>query len=194
MEWTTYALIAAGCLGTISLVMGLIDSLVWKRWEAQQRSQHLAWLEDEARAQRLLARSLRAELDEVRVAFEERFLDGYDKGFDDGLEQQPDRSAAFVDGYDEGHKDGHTDGYDHGFSDGYDMGYTAGRDGEHKYWTERAGDECDPFGLVRPEGAGDEPDNGDPAVIAAINGALAEAPEGCGKWGCRECYPDDEAM
>lgn len=186
MEWTTYVLIAAGCLGTISLVMGLIDSLVWKRWEREQRSQHLAWLEDEARTQRLLARSLRAELDEVRVAFEERFLDGYDKGFDDGLEQQPDRSAAFVDGYDEGHADG--------VEEGRMEGFFLGRDAERSVWTTNLGDDADPFGMVRPEGAGDEPDNGDPAVIAAINGALAEAPEGCGKWGCRECYPDDEAM
>lgn len=153
MGWEVYVLVAAGCMALICIVLGLIETLIWGRWERAQRAAYVAGLEDDYRDALKRVRSLEAQITEIGVAHEERFLDGYDKGFDDGLEQQPDRSAAFVDGYDEGHKDGHTDGYDHGFSDGYDMGYTAGRDGEHKYWTERAGDECDPFGLERPTGA-----------------------------------------
>lgn len=157
MEWTTYALITAGCLGTISLVMGLIDSLVWKRWEREQRSQHLAWLEDEARAQRLLARSLRAELDEVRAEYGHQREQAYMQGWDDG----------HAEGYDEGHADG--------VQEGRQEGFFLGQDAERSLWTTNLGDDADPFGMERPLGVYAEPDNGDPAVTAWLNGTQGEA-------------------
>lgn len=172
MEWTTYALIAAGSLGFISLVMGLIESLVWRRWDREQRAQHLAWLEDEARTQRLLARSLQAELGEVRANYgsqlERAMLDGYEKGFADGHEQTPEYEAAFTDGYDEGH----ADGYEEGKREGYFLGV----DIERSVWTTNLSDDADPFGMERPLGVYDEPDNGDPEVLAWLNASLAEGP------------------
>lgn len=156
MGWEVYVLVGAGCLGTISLVMGLIDSLVWKRWEREQHAAYVAGLEDDYRDALKRVRSLEAQI----------------------TEHGHQREQAYCQGWDRGEAAGHRDGYDHGFSDGYDMGYAAGRDSEHKYWTERGADECDPFGMARPTGVYAEPDNADPSVVAAINSALPEAPEG----------------
>lgn len=169
MEWTTYALIAAGCLGTISLVMGLIDILVWKRWEAQQRSQHLAWLEDEARAQRLLARSLRAELDEVRGEYGHQREQAFMQGWDDG------HAEGYAEGWDDGHAEGYDEGHYEGVEEGRKEGFFLGQDAERAVWQTNLGDDADPFGMERPLGVYDEPDNGDPAVTAWLNGAQGEA-------------------
>ena len=141
MEWTTYALIAAGSLGFISLVMGLIEHLVWKRWDREQRSQHLAWLEDEVRGQRLLVRSLRAELDEVRGNFGHQREQAFMQGWDDG----------HTEGYDEGHDDGHDEGYAEGWDDGHadgveegrKEGFFLGQDAERRLWQTNLGDDAD---------------------------------------------------
>lgn len=154
MDWMDYTLVAAGCMALICIVLGLIESLVWGRWEREQHRGYVAGLEADYRAAYCEARSLRLQIAEIRANYghqrEQAMLDGYEKGFADGHEQHPEYEAAFTDGYDEGEAAGHRDGYDHGYSDGYDLGYAAGRDGEHKYWTERLGDDCDPFGMERP--------------------------------------------
>lgn len=158
MGWEDYVLVAVGCLAIIVAVCGAIESLVWGRWEREQRAAYVAGLEDDYRLAAAEVRSLQLQISEMRGNYGHQ------------------REQAFMQGWDDGEAEGHRDGYDHGFSDGYEMGYAAGRDGEHKYWTEVGCDDLDPFGMERPTGVYDEPDNGDPSVVAAINAALAEGP------------------
>lgn len=167
MDWMDYTLVAAGCMALIAIVLGLVESLVWGRWEREQHRGYVAGLEDDYRAAYNEARSLRQQIAEIRGNYghqrEQAMLDGYEKGFADGHEQNPEYEAAFTDGYDEGHADGYTEGYIEG--------YARGRDGEHKYWTSLSSDDCAAFGLERPTGIYDEPDTVDPEVVARLNGA-----------------------
>lgn len=150
MDWMDYTLVAAGCMALIAIVLGLVESLVWGRWEREQHRGYVAGLEDDYRAAYNEVRSLRQQITEIRGNYGHQ------------------REQAYMQGHDDGHADGYTEGYIEG--------YARGRDGEHKYWTSLSSDDCDPFGMERPSGIYDEPDNGDPAVLEFLNAPLADGP------------------